>query len=511
MPKKQINVVLLSILLLAFVVRVFKLDITGFWLVEAKIVSFAKHSWSELFGFTLMYRPVYLLLAKLWIGVVGTKEVMVRLLPVILGTGTVAAIYLLAKELWNKNAGVFAAFIMAVSCVHVVFAREARADFILMTLLVMFSQLMMLRIFKKDRLNEYFYLFFINVLILFTNPYGVFWIITQQVCYFVYSKKNDNKRWLLTTTIISFVIILWYFFVLSYSPEIGISWFKSPAVKDIFNTYEAFSCGGAKLKGTGFASLPGAFNMVIPRILMLVYTLCFVGEVFFSSVNYKKNMLICWLVIPIVLAYGYSRIFTPIYMYRYLLFASPAYYLLVARFLTTLRLKLRSVFIIIIVLLSFFTLSNIYKIDKEQAKGFREGIAFLKENIKEGDTIIICPAEMLTVFMYYYDYDNPKILGRIDDELGLKTKEEWVLDFFYKGNRIIGIPFSLLEDFSQDYDFESLSFAQESNIWFVNSPDWPLNENAVFLAQFFKNRYITKEDRFFDYHGFYIKHLTLDE
>ena len=154
MHKKQIKIILLSILFLAFVLRVFKLDIFGFWLVESKIVSLAKHSWGDLFNFTLMYRPVYLLLAKIWISLVGTTEVMVRLLPVILGTSTVAAIYLVAKEIWNKNAGLYAAFIMSISCVHVVFAREARADFILMTLLVLLSQHTMLHIFKKDNWKE---------------------------------------------------------------------------------------------------------------------------------------------------------------------------------------------------------------------------------------------------------------------------------------------------------------------------------------------------------------------
>ncbi len=511
--KNFTTVILLSILVLAGIVRVYRLDALSFWSVEAMIVSFAKHSLRDIADFALMYRPLYLFISKLWIYAFGTKEVVVRLLPAVLATLSVILMYKVGRSLWNRKTGLIAAFILSLSVVHVNFSREARGDFILMAGLVLMSFLTMLKILKYDKKRYYVYNMIVNALILFTNPYGIFWILTQNLCYFIFSREKNVKRWLLSMFAFSFVLVPWYIFVSSYSPERGITWFNIPTFSDIAQTYEAFSCGGSKIKQMGCGEEMSAQKMIIPRLLMVLYTILFLIELLSGNAQGRKSklkiVLLCWLVFPGLLAYVYSFVGMPIYMYRYVLFSAPAYYLLIAHCLSRIGLKWRSSILAVILVLSLVSLNNIYTL-AEGRKGFREGIPFLKSRINTGDIIVLSPAEMLTIFMYYYNYDEHEVLGAIDAEFGIKIDGDWKHDFVNKGNRIICIPFSKLANFSKNYDFEALNLHPPRGIWFVNSPEWPLNENSKFLDAFLKKRYSIKTEQLLCHDGIYITYFAVD-
>lgn len=122
---------------------------------------------------------------------------------------------------------------------------------------------------------------------------------------------------------------------------------------------------------------------------------------------------------PIVLAFIISKITLPIYVDRYLIGASPALYLLVAKGLSSLKVR-RIIYpvILIIVLLALPNLTNYYtEYDKEQ---WRDVVQHVELNGQENDVLIFCADYMQMPFDYYYK-------GGLE-EFGISKYEEDIED-----------------------------------------------------------------------------------
>ncbi|MBU0633596.1 MAG: glycosyltransferase family 39 protein [Candidatus Omnitrophica bacterium] len=502
---KHASLILFTIMILGLIVRVYKLDYLSFWSVEAKIVSFAEHRFQEMFDFSLAYRPLYLLLSRVWINIFGTGEFAVRFLSVVLGTLSIFLIFKIGKLLYGERTGLLAAFILSLSVQSIAFSREARGDFILIVVLAMSAFLLMIKLFSKDKIKYYVFITALNMLILLAHPYGVFWVLTQNICFFTYKTEKNTKRWLAAMSIVLVFFVPWYFFVNSYNPTKGIFWFEAPNPKTILETFDAFNCGGAKVVREGLGLTTGLEKMVFARMLSVIYTVIFLMQLFFAkSKEYCKKpgaepVLLCWLMTPIISAYVYSLIFQPVYQIRYLIFAAPAYYLLIARFLSRLRPRLTTGILTFIFLLSFLSLNNIY--NPASTNGYRDAAKFLKAGIKKNDAIIISPAEMLTIFMYYCAYDDHKVLGRIDDEFGMKIDGKWKEDFYYNGVRMLCLTQETTRQFSARFDYDKFNFNNHDNIWLVSAPHWPGNKRSKFLEEFLQRKFTLKKQRTFECEG----------
>lgn len=118
-------------------------------------------------------------------------------------------------------------------------------------------------------------------------------------------------------------------------------------------------------------------------------------------------MLLLWLSFPIVIPFIISQVTTPIYLIRYTIGALPAFYLLVARGVSTLDTK-RVLYpvLIVTVILSGLGLHCYYVYDvKEQ---WREAAKFVEINSRKGDIIFNYQDWEHTPFDYYYKGDLPE-------------------------------------------------------------------------------------------------------
>ena len=123
------GVLLLALfVLLAFALRVLRVDFQPLWWDEGYSVWFATHPLGQMAALTAqdIHPPLYYALLHGWIGLLGAGPVSLRLLSVLFGVLAIPAIYLAGRRMLSRRAGLIAAFLLAISPLHVYYSQEVR-------------------------------------------------------------------------------------------------------------------------------------------------------------------------------------------------------------------------------------------------------------------------------------------------------------------------------------------------------------------------------------------------
>ncbi len=116
------------LILLAFGMRVLRLDFQPLWWDEGYSVWFATNSLGQMLSDTAsdIHPPLYYLLLHGWIALVGAFPEALRLFSVGIGVLTVAATYRIGKYLFGARAGLLAAFLLVINPLHIYYSQEVR-------------------------------------------------------------------------------------------------------------------------------------------------------------------------------------------------------------------------------------------------------------------------------------------------------------------------------------------------------------------------------------------------
>lgn len=122
--------VLGSIILLATVLRVLRLDFQPLWWDEGYSVWFATHPLSQMAALTAqdIHPPLYYALLHGWIGLLGPGPAALRLLSIVFGTVTIPTLYLAGRLLFPgyRRVAFLAALLLATNPMHVFYSQEVR-------------------------------------------------------------------------------------------------------------------------------------------------------------------------------------------------------------------------------------------------------------------------------------------------------------------------------------------------------------------------------------------------
>ena len=139
-----------SITVLAAVLRVVFLTSQSFWFDEAQAVHEMRSSFGamlHLWSANEPNPPLFFVIAWPWARVFGTGEAGLRSLSVLLGTITVPLVYLCGRELVSRRAGQIAALLVAVNPFLIGYSQEAR-EYMLLTALSAASVLFFARAWR---------------------------------------------------------------------------------------------------------------------------------------------------------------------------------------------------------------------------------------------------------------------------------------------------------------------------------------------------------------------------
>jgi len=435
MDKKLIYILLVAVVLLGGVLRIYNLGAESFWLDEGATFYAAQQGPSyslentysknslvpEYFGHGGAEMPLYFLLSYYWTQLFGLSEFTLRLLPALFGIASIYLLFLVGRLLFNSEVGLLSAFILSINHQHISYSQEAR-QYALFILLALASVYFFLRSLQDNKMAYWAVYALASALLLYTHYFGSL-ILIFQLFYLLLSWKEYKPY--LRNLLFSAAGIL--FLYLPWLPSLYRQFFRvdnigqilgRPGIMDLAETFVGFSSwispdlpSRIALRAFDIASLPLNGRGLILSVLLLaaLYGIMFVSGLFRNgqfrlahALSREKIFLLLWLGIPLLVPIVFSLLFPAYSVFKsikYVLPASPAYYLLVSKGFFHFR-KYMALLLSLAVLFSVLPLYSYYtNADKEQ---WKEAADYLSSRRESQEPVFLHAANTLLPFSYYH-------------------------------------------------------------------------------------------------------------
>ena len=405
--KRSLWVWLLLFCLLGLAVRLWGITRESFSLDEATSLHLARLPLPELFHHLQredVHPPLYFLLLHFWrLG--GESPSYLRLFSVLMGVLTIPAVFFLGRLLFERRAGLVAAFLLSLAPLHVEYSQIVR-NYSLFILLTVLSFACLLRAVGTNR-GSWWSLYGISAAAcLLTHYYSIIAILAQNIAVAVILLNRERKSsfwrpWIAANAFSGVVVLVWVarsaVFTEGLSPE-WLSAEPAPGLTSLTSTLIFFSLGRAA----------GSF----PSWLRYISYLVFGGLLLASSVEGRAGRLFirfrrrraiwtlwAYFLVPLASTWAISQA-KHIYVLRYLSPFLIPYFLLLAtgiehikiRWKKYLALGLAVIFLVVGILFSWRTL---------QESDWRQAASYVLQHFEPGDVVAFTPPYYWKVFDYY--------------------------------------------------------------------------------------------------------------
>jgi len=401
------SILLGLILVLGLVLRVYNLGEKDYWNDEMYTVIESELSPQQLlFSGRLDQPPAYYLPFNFWVDVFGTSEESTRSFSTLVGVGSIFVVFAVGRELFGKDVGLLSAFIMAVSELQIIYSQTARF-YNLFEFFALLSFLFFIIAIQKKKVIHFLLYWFVSVLLVYSNLFGVFIFLAQNLYFLLYIRKYKDilVTWY-TSQALLILVMMPYFYPLIFNEggmtgavKLNIGSIQAPSLLHPFYTIYRFILPYRPDHGQVILLT----SFVIAGILLVIgawYALqkgpkAIVRD-WLSNLREirgrqeKLFFLILWLSFPILLPFFYSLVVSPIYKYYYAISAAPAFYLLLALGMYSAR-KFFPLFLSILVLLIMIVPSLGYYYQADFTEQWSEAAAFMEQYSASEDIVILAP------------------------------------------------------------------------------------------------------------------------
>ena len=402
---RKTGLVLLAVLMLGLFLRTYCLTCESLWLDEGYSVLWAKQAPPEMIDAVSrdVHPPLYFLILHYWIGLFGDSEAAIRLLSVIFGSLAIIMIYMVGSRLFGRDTGILCSLMLSLSVLHVHYSQEIRG-YSLMVLLTLVSMYFFLKLLE-NRSNPVRAGYIISsALLMYTHFFGLFVIAAQNV-YVAYLFLSSGKarawlrEWIVLQSALFVIYLPWLGFLVRQAMVVQggefLGWLPGPSLYQLAATFFEYS-------GYFNASAPLWVTLLSAALSVILIALSISSALRMrESERGKAVFLSAWLFTLILLPFIISQFSAPIYLARFTMPASLAFYILAARGITGIRRKaLRLASICLIAALSFAAVWGYYTVtDNEQ---WREAVAHIEANAEHGDLALINTWYCHIPFDYYF-------------------------------------------------------------------------------------------------------------
>ncbi len=406
------GIALLGIVLAGAFLRVYHLGTQSIWVDEGWSIWISKMTVPQIVQEVAradVHPPLYYFILHYWMMIFGTSESAVRLLSALFGILAIPMIYVVGRQLFNKQVGLVAALILALSSFNIYYSQETRM-YSLMVLLALLSMYFFWRFLQQSNLVSSVGYVLSTTLLVYAHYYGWFVVIAENIYVVTLLLLSKNrtyklKHWVTLQVIVLALFAPWITSLVNQFSRPGAVGAYSPAtIATIIGTLTAYSgttvllaffLGLSVLSLFAYQKVRGAIDWKAPLNALESYS----WEVRLQDPA-AVYFLVVWLVTIILLPFVISRFFTPIYYYRYTIAASVALYLLAAKGIRIINYRPAKLAVIgIIVVLSVANLQVYYSsVTRPQV---REATYFIDANAKSGDLVLIYPNWAPFTFDYY--------------------------------------------------------------------------------------------------------------
>lgn len=414
LPLTKNRISLLFIILLAFALRVYRLDVQSLWWDELYTVARSAMTVSELIEDLFSARvhlPFYFVLLQGWTEI-GRSAFILRYFSVVVGILTIPLIYVTGKRLNGRSVGLLAAFLLAIVPFHIWFSQEARM-YSFLALNALAANYFLLRLLHRERRGDWAAYTLALTFTLLTHFLGVLILIAHYAFFSLHYRQNPArfKRWFICGSIAAVLYLAWFLaiYLVSSFTEASISWIAPARWYEPILTLFSFSIGPSIDPAAVWPYL--AFVTYLVGLTAVYLLLDRQSGRVPESKRLSLRLLFFWLVVPLLLLTAVSLDYgIPdqrfIYMDRYIISLLPAFVLLTAWGLTLLARQTGSprwllpLLLSLIVLPTLLTWHNLYFDPDYARENWRDAFTHIATVQQEGDLLLLTPGQLLPYFYY---------------------------------------------------------------------------------------------------------------
>jgi len=412
--------------------------------------------------------PLFEIILHYWISVFGIGTFSVRFLPYLFSIFTLPFIYKIGNKHYNKQTAILGSLLFIFSSLNTFYAYEVRV-YSLFVLLSVISQYLFLTIQNNNSKTIYKVLFvLINILLIYAHYFGIFILFTQAIAILSIKKYRKNLK---------LFAVLYLIIFLSFLPLLQVL---------ITQLHTSASSGTWIETPTGFKSLYFMFiHFCNSPLSVYIIILTLLASVFIKKINFKPvslSLLILWFVIPFFGMFAISFLI-PMYIPRYLVFASPALYIIIAyKTSTFFSQKLYFNYIIGAVIGLLFVFST--ELNPAKNSHEKEMANILLQKRTENSIVLLSPDYYTINFTYHYNKDIFSSVNNYDiyaQQYSLLEKENINVI-----NSKVDIDFKSLQNFDTIifYDAGSSFLNPDNQIFDVLNQKYKLQESFDFNKSF---------------------------
>jgi uncharacterized membrane protein len=401
--------------LAGFVLRLQDLGQQSLWFDEAMSVVLGSKSPPELLALLAtedIHPPLYPLLLHFWMALAGDSEFAARFLSVVAGVPLIPLMWVTGKRLASLSgsespatfsvAGLVGALLAASSAFYVGYSQEAR-NYMLVTFMGLLSSYSLLRALGSTQRRSWILYALATGGALYSN-YTAFLLIVFQALFVRLvraSYPGSQRRWLTWIGAVALAYAPWFGYAVAQLERINDYWPGTLLVGTALRTTltQLVAGGGAEVPAeTGTETPAIAALMLLALGLLGIGALVLVAGASRRRRSQHSLFLLLYLVVPtgILFAIAYSK---PKFDPRYLLVATPAFYLTLAWGITAMLRAARSHLPLaarvvlpvagILALGGIVAVSTVYGEPTRTKADYRGLVSYIESHAQPGDAVVV--------------------------------------------------------------------------------------------------------------------------
>lgn len=386
------------------------------WLDEATSVLVARDfSFSEIitkFSPGDFHPPLYYFLLKIWIGVFGATEIGARSLSVVLGSAAIPLVFFIGRKLLNKETGLIAALFFATAPLHIYYSQEARMYAMATFLATLFVWFFLLTLDKRAGLSAWVGFFIAGVLAFYTHYLTLTLLFVVILYLFLHRRYLREKliRWFSVFLLFIFCFFPWLPVLFQQFQNASLAKINTPLWWEVLGR-----TGVKELALVPIKFLIGrisSYNKVFYAISVL-FPLALSGYLLIRSISFIKKTLLVWLwfLIPVAVSAIFGLVSSGFSYFRFL-FVLPAFYLLLAFGVFSIKSKILKHGAVLALLVVNLVASGIYLFNPRfHREDWRGAVSWIEENSKEGNTSVLFVVNSLRDPYFYYAKKSIPVYG----------------------------------------------------------------------------------------------------
>ncbi len=385
--------------LAAFGLRAAQLEEQSLWYDETYSVFVAgstlENGWAILLA-DGVHPPLYYGLLKATMALWGDTEFALRISSAMLGALAVPLIYQAGRRWIGARAGIFAALLIAVSPFHVWYSQEARM-YALVVPIALGVMLLFERLLTAATRRRRAGFTGLSAVAYVTHYFMLFLPLVQFIYLATHLRRHTRtlRSWVVMQLVAALPLLVWIVALARREGQhFGIGWIPAPGVADLLYTLMNFS--------TGYATSPSTFHWLG---LAAFLTLAVLGLRSRWEMADARAVVGLWAFFPLVLVLlmSFQR---PLYVDRFFIFSLPAFLLLVAAGVHSMRGRAAAATAIGALSLSIVGVFQ-FAFNPIIVKEDWRGAAKYLDRAQADEAIVARVAQGVVPLSYYYDGSLP--------------------------------------------------------------------------------------------------------